>query len=124
VSKRASDRREPSLDVQGPAAPPRRNGELLFAAPWESRVFGIAVALHQQGAFAWDEFRDCLIAEIARWEQQYGRERADGEWSYYARWQTALESLLARKGLCGRAELDTREHALAARPAGHDHTQV
>jgi nitrile hydratase accessory protein len=123
VSKPASDRREPSLDVQGPAAPPRRNGELLFAAPWESRVFGIAVALHRQGAFEWNEFRDCLIAEIARWEQR-GHERVEGEWSYYARWQTALETLLARKGLCAAAELDAREHALAARPAGHDHLRV
>jgi nitrile hydratase accessory protein len=111
--------RRAALDVAGPAAPPRKNGELVFTAPWESRTFGMTVALHQQGVFEWDEFRDCLIAEIARWE----RDRPETEWSYYARWQTALETLLARKGLCGGAELDAREHDLAARPAGHDHAR-
>lgn len=27
------------LDVDGPAAPPRANGELVFAEPWESRAW-------------------------------------------------------------------------------------
>ena len=112
---------EPLLDVAGPAAPPRRNGELAFAAPWESRVFGLAVTLHEQGLFEWDEFRACLIAEIAAWERQEHDDADDSEWSYYARWQAALETLLARKGLCDAAELDSRERVLASRPAGHDH---
>jgi hypothetical protein len=30
------------LEIEGPAAPPRSNGELVFAAPWESRAFGLA----------------------------------------------------------------------------------
>jgi hypothetical protein len=29
------------LDVDGIADPPRRNGELIFEAPWQSRVFGL-----------------------------------------------------------------------------------
>ena len=105
------------LDVEGAAAPPRQNGELVFAAPWESRLFGITLALHERGLFDWEEFRAELIAEIARWERA-----ADGaEWSYYERWQVALERVLAAKGLCGAAELDARAGELAARPAGHDH---
>ena len=99
-------------------APPRRNGELVFEAPWESRVFGVAAALRERGLFAWDEFRVCLIAEIADWE----RHHAPGDaYSYYERWQAALERLLAQKGLCSPAELEARERALASRPAGHDH---
>ena len=31
----------------GAAAPPRSNGELVFEAPWESRSFGMAVALSE-----------------------------------------------------------------------------
>jgi nitrile hydratase accessory protein len=112
--------RERVLDTDGPAAPPRLNGELVFAAPWESRVFGIAVALHSQGVFEWDEFRDCLIAEIAGWERQHGRE-ANAQWSYYSRWLAALETLLVRKGLCAPADVTTREREFADRPAGHDH---
>jgi hypothetical protein len=33
------------LDSVGPATPPRDNGELVFAAPWESQAFGLALAL-------------------------------------------------------------------------------
>jgi nitrile hydratase accessory protein len=105
-------------DDDGALAPPRRNGELCFESPWESRVFGLAAALRDRGVFSWDEFRAALIAEIAHWE----RHHAPGEpYRYYDRWQDALVRVLAEKGVCTRAELDARERALGARPAGHDH---
>lgn len=108
----------PRLDTQGTAAPPRRNGELVFAAPWESRLFGLTLSLHRAGLFEWEEFRSRLIEEIEAWER---RAEPRGEWSYYERWQVAFERLLAAKGLCGTEELRQRARALAARPAGHDH---
>ena len=43
-------------------APPMANGELLFEAPWQARVFGMARALSEQGLYTWDEFRG------ARWK--------------------------------------------------------
>ena len=113
-----SDREAERIDVTGPAAPPRHNGELVFAAPWESRLFGITLALSESGAFAWEEFRQRLMAEIAAWERRHD---PGAQWSYYVCWRAALEQLLAAKGLCGIAELDARERELAARPAGHDH---
>ena len=33
------------LDTEGPAAPPRANGELVFTAPWQSRIFGTTMHL-------------------------------------------------------------------------------
>jgi nitrile hydratase accessory protein len=108
------------LDVDGPAAPPRSNGELLFAAPWESRLFGVTMALHEAGHFEWEEFRRLLIEEIARWERN-AAQRPDVHWSYYGCWHAALERLLASRGLCGAAEIETRTEELAARPPGHDH---
>jgi nitrile hydratase accessory protein len=109
---------ETPFTAEGSAALPRSNGELVFNAPWESRVFGVAAALRERGLFDWDEFRECLCEEIAAWEADHA---ADDVWSYYARFQTALERLIARKGACSEAELEAREHALAARPDGHDH---
>jgi nitrile hydratase accessory protein len=103
------------LDASGPAAPPRQNGELVFAAPWESRLFGLTMALHQAGVFEWEEFRARLIAAIAQWEAERG------PWRYYERWQLALERVLAAKRLCSDADVAARVRALAARPAGHDH---
>ncbi len=106
------------MDADGPAAPPRKNGELVFEAPWESRAFGMAVTLHERGLFEWEEFRRRLIREIGAWERAHPE---DAEWSYYARWLAALEALLAEKGICPGPELDRRASELAARPHGHDH---
>jgi nitrile hydratase accessory protein len=108
----------PVLDREGPGAPPRRNGELVFAAPWESRLFGLTMALHRAGVFEWEEFRRLLIDEIQHWERSHAS--GDG-WSYYERWHAAFERLLSAKGVCASAELAERLAALADRPAGHDH---
>jgi nitrile hydratase accessory protein len=106
---------ERRLDLEGPAAPPRRNGELCFEAPWESRLFGVTLALCEAGRFEWEEFRRLLIEEIAR------ADAARDGFRYYRRWQAAFEGLVAAKGLCARDELAARARSLAARPPGHDH---
>lgn len=115
-----AETRETRLDAGGPAAPPRRNGELVFEAPWESRLFGVTLALCEAGRFEWEEFRRLLIEEIARADAATG----GGSTGYYACWHTAFERLLAAKGLCVGAEVDARVRALAERPAGHDHGRV
>lgn len=110
------------LDTEGPAAPPRLNGELVFQAPWESRLFGMTLSLHEAGLFEWDEFRQLLIDEIARWERAGSAAGpAAGPWSYYGRWARAFERLLADKGVCAPAEVEARHIAFAGREAGHDH---
>jgi|SRR5712692_2175201 len=105
----ADARPDPALaDLAGHAALPRKNGELMFAAPWEGRVFGLAVALHERGLYTWDEFRDRLIAEVAR------ADRAGDLSSYYERWLAAFERLLLDKGLLARADLDARTSEYAS----------
>jgi nitrile hydratase accessory protein len=106
------------LDSSGPAAPPRDNGELVFAAPWESRAFGVAMALHDAGQIDWEEFRQALIAEIAAWESAHPS--GDG-WSYYECWLRSLERVVSGRGLVEAGDLRARVAVLAARPAGHDH---
>jgi len=106
------------LDIDGPAAPPRSNGELVFREPWESRAFGLAMALHDGGAFEWEDFRRQLMAAVADWERQHD----EGEcWSYYRCWLTALERVLVTNGKVAPGETDLRAVELSARPAGHDH---
>ena len=109
------------LDSAGPAAPPRDNGELVFAAPWESRAFGVALALHDSGCIDWEDFRQSLIGEIATWEAAH----PSGEgWSYYECWLRSLERVVSAKGLVGAEDLRERLAVLAARPAGHDHGEA
>ena len=87
-------------DMTGTLAMPRKNGELVFAEPWQGRAFGMAVALSEAGVFAWEEFRQALIAEIAV------AERAPGPFEYYEVWLATFERLLAAKGLVSPGELD------------------
>ncbi len=108
------------LDSAGPAAPPRDNGELLFAAPWESQAFGLALALHDAGRIDWEDFRRSLIHEIGEWEAAH----PSGEgWSYYGCWLRALERLLNVQEVVSASDLRDRLRFLAARPPGHDHDE-
>ena len=93
---------------------PRKNGELVFEAPWEGRAFGLVVALHENQCYAWDDFKDQLIAEIARAE-----EAGEGS-SYYERWLAAFERLLAERGLLAPEEVASRAAALATAAPDHD----
>jgi nitrile hydratase accessory protein len=76
-------------DWTGDAAPPRDNGELVFAEPWHARAFARAVTLVDQLDLPWTEFQSRLIAAIA----------ADPQRAYYASWAAALESLVVDFGL-------------------------
>ncbi len=111
-------RPETVLDWEGPLSPPRRNGELVFDALWQSRLFGMTMTLYEAGVFGWDEFRARLIAAIAAWERDHA---AGAAYRYWECWLDAFERLIAEKELCDGAALATRVAALAARPAGHDH---
>jgi nitrile hydratase accessory protein len=106
------------MDVEGLAAPPRSNGELVFEEPWESRAFGVAVALSDSDAFEWERFRQELIAEIGTWQGD--------DWSYYERWLAALEHVLLADGVLEAAEIETRmgeieEHDHHDHDHDHDH---
>ena len=93
--------------MQGAAAAPRRNGELVFEAPWQGRVFGMALALVERLGLEWREFQQRLIAAIA----------ADPEASYYDAWLAALEHLALDHGAVSAPELD-RERARIVRESG------
>lgn len=102
-----------TLDITGPAAPPRSNGELVFAEPWESRAFGLAMTLSDAGAFDWEDFRQALIARIA--------EADNDTFSYYRCWLDALERVLVDRAVLTDDAVQDRAAELAARPAGWDH---
>ena len=107
------------LPEDGPASPPRSNGELVFEAPWEGRLFGLTLAMIEARAFTWKEFQAELVAEIAGWESEHPGERAD--YSYYRRWLAAFERTLAARDLCSEESQRQRADELARRPHGHDH---
>ena len=94
---------------------PRSNGEIVFNAPWESRAFGMAVALHEQGVFEWAAFSERLADEIAAHPGEDGA-------PYYERWLASFERLLVESGLVTTDALADRVAHLAHEDAhAHDH---
>jgi nitrile hydratase accessory protein len=89
-------------DMEGRGALPRKNGELVFDAAWEARLFGMTISMHERQLFAWNEFRDELIEEVA------AADRAGSDSTYYERWLDAFEHLLVEKGFLSREELGAR----------------
>ena len=67
---------------------PRQNGELVFAAPWEGRAFGLAAAYVAGTGVGWAAFRAQLVAAIA--------DLPEGT-PYYEAWVEALERLVAAR---------------------------
>lgn len=59
----------------------------------------MAIALHERGAFVWEEFRSALISRIRAMEQ-------DETFVYYEAWMAALEDVLAAGSLVPTAHLD------------------
>ena len=106
------------VSPDGPAAPPRANGELVFEEPWESRAFGVAVALHDAGVVDFEAFRTRLIGEIGDWEGSHGPE--DDGYRYYERWLTALERTVLAEQLVDPASLEATREAIA-HEWDHDH---
>jgi len=84
--------------MTGDAALPRQNGELVFDAPWQGRVLGMALALVEQCGIDWDEFRTRLIAAID----------ADPKRPYYESWTAALTDLVIDLDFAGADEVDAR----------------
>jgi nitrile hydratase accessory protein len=77
--------------------PPKDNGALCFASPWERQAFGIALALAKQGVFEWDDFRTEMISTIAAWEASH--DLTDPDWNYYDIWLSVLERMVEKANL-------------------------
>jgi nitrile hydratase accessory protein len=85
-------------EMRAGEAPPRANGELVFATPWQGRAFGMATALSDAGVYDWDTFRTELVREIAD----------ESETEYYESWLRAFETLLEKEGIVSPEELAER----------------
>ena len=99
----------------GEMALPRKNGELVFEMPWESRAFGLAVSLSDAGVVEWPEFREALVSAIKKSERD-----EDGR-SYYQQWLSALEKVALEKGFVTEESMNGRMRWLEEESRhGHD----
>ena len=96
-------------NMQESTALPRKNGELIFSEPWEGRVFAMAIALHGEGTYPWEEFRHQLIAEVNSADS-----KSDPAPDYYEHWLAAFEQFLLKKGIMTREEFERRKAEFAS----------
>lgn len=110
---------ELALPADGPAAPPRANGEIVFDSPWQGRAFGVAAALVEQNQFTWSDFQTALIAAVGVADAE-GQDTGEPA-CYWQCWLDALATVAEDGDLVGVDDWSARCLELAARPAGHDH---
>jgi hypothetical protein len=84
--------------MPGATALPRANGEILFDAPWQGRVLGVAIGVVRGIGVDWDAFRERLIVAI----------EAEPNRPYYESWTVALESLVIDFGLATSDDVRAR----------------
>ena len=98
---------------------PHDNDGPVFREPWEAQAFAMTLALHERGLFTWSEWATALGAEIKR--AQATGDPDSGE-TYYLHWLSALEKLVAKKGVTTTETLHRYrgawEHACDRTPHG------
>jgi nitrile hydratase accessory protein len=98
---------------------PQDNDGPVFREPWEAQAFAMTLALYQRGLFTWNEWATTLGSEIKR--AQAAGDPDSGE-TYYLHWLSALEKLVAEKGVTTTETLhryrDAWEHACDRTPHG------
>lgn len=84
-------------EALGAVAPlPRDNGELVFEEPWQGRALAMGIAVLQRTGASWEDFRGHLVPAIAASPQEAESTAAT---AYYSAWLSALDALLAERGL-------------------------
>lgn len=99
---------------------PQDEGGPVFREPWEAQAFAIALTLHERGLFTWPEWASALNAQIAAAQAAGDPDLGN---SYYRHWLSALEALMAEKGVSSTDELaryaQAWNHAAERTPHGH-----
>ena len=92
-----------------------RVGPPAFEEPWQAQLHALTLALHQRGAFGWEEWTRALGARLGAPDAA-----ADGS-DHHARWLAALVDLLDAKGIAARGEVErlARAWQRAARATPH-----
>lgn len=86
---------------------PTENGNPVFEAAWQARVFGLSVSMRgEDGVFEWESFQRRLADEIASGDESAAPE--DIEDGYYRHWISAFERLLIENGHVDPAQLEER----------------
>ena len=98
---------------------PRDGDRPVFREPWEAQAFAMVLAMHERGLLGWPQWTAALAAEIERAQAAGDPDTGD---TYYHHWLSALERLVAERGIASPQTLaryhEAWEHAAARTPHG------
>ena len=97
-----------SLPPPAPCGYPRDDSGPVFSEPWEAQAFAMTLTLYQQGLFSWHEWAQALSARIAAAQGAGDGDLGD---TYYHHWFSALEHMVATKGVSSFEELARHKRA-------------
>jgi nitrile hydratase accessory protein len=106
---------DPLCETRALPGQPQDVGEPVFAEPWQAQAFALAIKLSEAGWFTWVEWAGALSAEIKAADAadaKAGRAPDNGT-RYYEHWLSALEKLVAAKGLTEDAAIQVRKEEWA-----------
>jgi len=104
--------------LSGLSSPPSANGEVLFDAPWELRVFTLATALAESGDMSWPALQAALISKIQDWQTHHTHH---DPYPYFELFAEALIQVLVSTHQVDAQLLNHLSAELAAIPVDHDH---
>ena len=79
-----------------------------FREPWQAKAFAFVVLLHREGHLTWDDWVRTLAEEISASPQCADE---DAELAYHRQFLTALEKIVATRGLTTPEEMQARKLA-------------
>ena len=106
---------DPPCETRALPGQPQDVGEPVFAEPWQAQAFALAIKLSEAGWFTWTEWAAALAAEIKAADAADARagRAPDNGTRYYEHWLSALEKLVAAKGLTEDAAIQVRKEEWA-----------
>jgi nitrile hydratase accessory protein len=97
---------------------PRDEDGPVFREPWEAQAFAMTIELHQRGVFTWGEWTRSLVRHVSAAASAGDADLGD---TYYVHWLSALEEIVAEKGVGSLHELIRYQHAWANAAARTPH---
>lgn len=94
-----------TTDTPVPAVLAPDDDTVVFREPWEAESFALAVRLHEQGLFTWQEWTEIVGEEIRAAQAAGDPDLGD---TYFSHWTRALARIVADKGAVTAQEIDRR----------------
>jgi nitrile hydratase accessory protein len=94
-----------------PATP---EGEPIFKAPWQARIFALMISIVKDQYIPWTSFQSRLVIELDRSKMQKQAEASLVESNYFSCWLEAAERTLVEEGFIVGGDIEKQLNEIKA----------